>query len=76
MQRCQSSNQDLIAEGGGICVDGEGTLLTTDTCFTNKNRNPTWSREEIEHELKKLFGVSKVIWLPGDPLDNETDGPY
>jgi len=65
---------DLIAEGGGICVDGEGTLLTTDTCFTNKNRNPTWSREEIEYELKQLFGVSKVIWLPGDPLDNETDG--
>ena len=42
---------NLIAEGGGICVDGEGTLLTTDTCFTNKNRNPNWSRQEIEHEL-------------------------
>jgi agmatine deiminase len=65
---------DLIAEGGGICVDGEGTLLTTDTCFTNKNRNPAWSREEIEQELKRLLGVRKVIWLPGDPLDKETDG--
>jgi len=65
---------DMIAEGGGICVDGEGTLLTTDTCFTNKNRNPNWSRQEIEYELMKLLGVDKVIWLPGDPLDNETDG--
>ena len=65
---------NLIAEGGGICVDGEGTLLTTDTCFTNKNRNPNWSRQEIEHELKELLGVNKVIWLPGDPLDDETDG--
>lgn len=65
---------ELIAEGGGICVDGEGTLLTTDTCFTNSNRNPDWSREEIEQELQQRLGVSKVIWLPGDPLDDETDG--
>jgi agmatine deiminase len=65
---------ELIAEGGGICVDGEGTLLTTDTCFTNSNRNPDWSQDEIEQELKRTLGVDKVIWLPGDPLDDETDG--
>ena len=65
---------ELVAEGGGICVDGEGTLLTTDTCFPNSNRNPSWSREQIEEELKATLGVSKVLWLPGDPLDEETDG--
>ena len=65
---------DLIAEGGGICVDGEGTLLTTDTCFPNANRNPNWSRDQIEEELKSRLGVSNVVWLPGDPLDDETDG--
>ncbi|EED36430.1 agmatine deiminase [Luminiphilus syltensis NOR5-1B] len=65
---------ELIAEGGGICVDGEGTLLTTDTCFPHQNRNPDWSRDRIEAELMEKLGVSKVIWLPGDPLDNETDG--
>ena len=64
----------LIAEGGGLCVDGEGTLLTTDTCFPNANRNPDWTRDEIEAELKNRLGMEKVIWLPGDPLDNETDG--
>lgn len=64
----------LIAEGGGICVDGEGTLLTTLSCFPNQNRNPDWSIEDIEAELKLHLGVKKVIWLPGDPLDNETDG--
>ncbi len=64
----------LVAEGGGLCVDGEGTLLTTDTCFPNRNRNPDWSRDEIEDELKRMLGVEKVLWLPGDPLDNETDG--
>lgn len=65
---------DLIAEGGGLCVDGEGTLLTTTTCFPNSNRNPDWSREDIELELCEKLGVSKVLWLPGDPLDDETDG--
>lgn len=64
----------LVAEGGGICVDGDCTLLTTDTCFPNRNRNPDWSRSAIEDELVRLFGVEKVVWLPGDPLDDETDG--
>ncbi len=65
---------ELIAEGGGLCVDGEGSLLTTDTCFPNANRNPDWSREQIDDELKRQLGVEKVLWLPGDPLDQETDG--
>jgi agmatine deiminase len=64
----------LVAEGGGLCVDGEGTLLTTSTCFPNANRNPGWTREDIEAELQATLGATKVIWLPGDPLDNETDG--
>jgi agmatine deiminase len=64
----------LIAEGGGICVDGEGTLLTTETCFPNQNRNPDWSRDEIEAELKSMLGVKKVIWLPGNEKETETNG--
>lgn len=64
----------MVAEGGGLCVDGEGTLLTTDSCFPNANRNPGWSRDAIEHELVRTLGVEKVIWLPGDPEDAETDG--
>lgn len=64
----------LFAEGGGIHVDGEGTILTTEQCFPNANRNPGWSREEIEAELCRALGAKKVIWLPGDPDDNVTDG--
>ena len=64
----------LTAEGGGITVDGEGTLITTESCFPNANRNPGWSRDEIEAELKRTLGVSKVIWIPGDPDEKETDG--
>ncbi|MEE4277423.1 MAG: agmatine deiminase family protein [Halieaceae bacterium] len=65
---------ELVAEGGGLSVDGEGTLLTTDSCYPNANRNPDWSREAIDAELKERLGADKVIWLPGDPLDEETDG--
>ncbi len=64
----------LFAEGGGISVDGEGTVLTTDSCFPNTNRNPDWSKEQIENELCRTLGAEKVIWLPGDVDETETDG--
>ncbi|MBP19569.1 MAG: agmatine deiminase [Gammaproteobacteria bacterium] len=64
----------MIAEGGGITVDGEGTVITTETCFPNQNRNPDWSRSEIEVELRRTLGTEKVIWLPGDVEEKETDG--
>lgn len=65
---------DLVAEGGGVSVDGEGTILTTETCFPNANRNPGWSREAISEELKRMLGGSHVVWLPGNAGEVETDG--
>ncbi|WP_200954871.1 agmatine deiminase family protein [Rhizobium sp. Root73] len=67
-------NSRLVAEGGGMSVDGEGTILTTESCFPNINRNPDWTRDEIELELKDMLGGNKVIWLPGNPEEIETDG--
>ena len=64
----------LVAEGGGITVDGEGTVITTESCFPNANRNPGMTRSEIEAELCRTLGAEKVIWLPGDPGETETDG--
>ena len=64
----------LTAEGGGISVDGEGTILTSESCFPNANRNPGWSRAEIEEELLDMLGGEKVIWLPGNVEEKETDG--
>jgi agmatine deiminase len=64
----------LVAEGGGITVDGEGTVITTESCFLNKNRNPGRTRKEIENELLRTLGAEKVIWLPGDIEETETDG--
>jgi len=65
---------NLVAEGGGVTVDGEGTVITTESCFPNANRNPGWSRRAITAELCRTLGAEKVIWLPGDPGETETDG--
>lgn len=65
---------EMIAEGGGITVDGEGTVITTESCFLNGNRNPAWSKAEISAELCRTLGAEKVIWIPGDPGETVTDG--
>lgn len=64
----------LTCEGGSLCSDGEGTLIVTETCILNPNRNPGVNKALATAELKAMLGVDKVIWLPGDPLDRETDG--
>jgi agmatine deiminase len=64
----------IFMEGGGINVDGEGTLLTTQQCVLNDNRNPGLSREQAEEVLSDLLGVNRIVWMPGDPDDSETDG--
>ena len=64
----------LVMEGGSFCVDGEGTLLTTEQCLLHPNRNPDLSRAEIEALLRAHLGIEKIVWLAGDPADDETDG--
>jgi len=65
---------DLVMEGGGLEVDGEGTAIITESCVLNDNRNPGWTRADVEDELFRLFGVEKVIWLPGIAGEDITDG--
>ncbi len=65
----------FVLEGGAILTDGEGTLLTTEQCLLNKNRNPTMTRAEIERGLRDFLGATKVIWLPfGHSLDVGPEG--
>lgn len=64
----------IFMEGGGINVDGDGTLLTTEQCVLNDNRNPGLTRDDAEQVFRDSLGVDKVLWLPGDPEDTETDG--
>jgi agmatine deiminase len=64
----------LILEGGSIHVDGEGTVLTTEECLLNPNRNPDLGREEIERALLDYLGAEKVVWLGLGVYEDETDG--
>ena len=64
----------LILEGGSIEVNGRGTLLTTEQCLLNPNRNPTMSREQIEAQLRALLGVTQIIWLGDGIVGDDTDG--
>ncbi len=54
----------LVNEGGGIHVDGEGTVLVTDTVQLDPRRNPGWTREGVEEELARTLGATTAIWLP------------
>jgi agmatine deiminase len=67
-------NAPLVMEGGSIHVDGEGTMITTEECLLNPNRNPELSREQIEDYLQKYLGIEKVIWLKRGLSGDETDG--
>jgi agmatine deiminase len=65
----------FVLEGGSFFVDGEGTLLTTEQCLLNPNRNPSMSREQIEDGLREYLGVETVGWLGrGHSTDRDTDG--
>lgn len=64
---------ELVGEGGGIEVDGQGTAILTESCWINANRNPDWTRAEVEAELKACLGLRKIIWLPGIKAKDITD---
>ena len=64
----------FILEGGSIDPNGDGTLLTTESCLLNPNRNPSLSKEQIEQGLRDYLGVEQILWL-GDGIEgDDTDG--
>ena len=64
----------FILEGGSVDTNGEGALLTTESCLLNPNRNPSLSRGEIEQGLRNYLGVAQILWL-GDGIEgDDTDG--
>jgi agmatine deiminase len=64
----------IVLEGGAIHVDGEGTVLTTEECLLNHNRNPGLDRAAIERTLHAHLGTEKVVWLGEGVFEDETDG--
>lgn len=65
----------FVLEGGSITIDAHGTVVTTEQCLLNPNRNPSMSREEIEDGLREHLGATRVVWLrDGLVEDRDTDG--
>lgn len=64
----------LFLEGGAIEGNGAGTLITTEAVALNPNRNPDWTKSDVESELRKALGVSHIFWLPSGIEGDDTDG--
>jgi agmatine deiminase len=64
----------LVLEGGAIDVNGGGTLLTTEACLLNPNRNPHLNQAQIEQHLRDFLGVTHVLWLGEGIVGDDTDG--
>ena len=67
------ARSDWILEGGAIDGDGSGTVLTTEQCLLNPNRNAL-TREEIEQRLLDDLGLERVVWLGSGLMNDHTDG--
>jgi len=71
------NNRPFILEGGGIEVNGRGTLLTTEECYLHPKiqvRNPGLIRAQYEEQFQKYLGVRNVLWLGNGPVGDDTHG--
>lgn len=64
----------MVLEGGSVDVNGKGTLLTTEQCMLNPNRNPGLGKEAIESMLRENFGAPHIVWLGSGIQGDDTDG--
>ena len=64
----------IVLEGGSVDVNGEGTVLTTEQCLLDPNRNPGLGRVEMEDYLREFLGARQVVWLAGGIAGDDTDG--
>jgi agmatine deiminase len=67
-------NPSIVMEGGALDVNGAGTLLTTESCLLNPNRNPHLNKEQIELHLRDYLGVTNILWLGDGIVGDDTDG--
>jgi len=73
-ERIRKFGGDMVLEAGAISVNGHGTLLTTEECLLNEDRNPELHLSEIEERLALYLGARKVIWLGGGLASDNTAG--
>ena len=65
---------DIIMEGGSVDFNGNGTLITSESCLLNPNRNPLLSRSGMESYLEAYYGVDQVLWVKDGIIGDDTDG--
>jgi agmatine deiminase len=65
---------EIIMEGGSVEFNGNGTLITSESCLLNPNRNPLLSRTGIEAYLEAFYGVEQVLWVKEGIVGDDTDG--
>ncbi|ATY62883.1 peptidylarginine deiminase-like enzyme [Cordyceps militaris] len=63
----------IVTEGGALEVDGEGTLIASESSLINDNRNPGKTKDQVEAELSRTLGIRKFIWVPGRKDLDSTD---
>ncbi len=64
----------FVMEGGSMEVNGEGICLVTEQCLLNSNRNPQFSKPDIEQNLRDYLGVHKIVWVREGIVGDDTDG--
>jgi agmatine deiminase len=74
IERLDRYRAPMINEGGAIHSDGEGTLLVTEQCLLNRNRNPQLTGAQIEALLLAYTGATRIVWLGDGVFNDETDG--
>lgn len=72
--KINTKHLDMVLEGGSIDVNGLGTLMTTEDCLLNPNRNPGLTKEKIEATLKAELGLTNVLWLGKGIAGDDTSG--
>ncbi len=73
-EKIRSFRGDMVLEGGAISADGYGTVIVTEECLLNEDRNPELTRPEIEERLALFLGARKVLWLGGGLAADPTQG--
>ncbi len=74
MVRVREFRPGIVMEGGAVDVNGRGSLLTTEECLLNRNRNPRLKRGDIERLLRDHTGSSNILWLGRGVVGDDTDG--
>jgi agmatine deiminase len=74
LEKFERIDAGMVMEGGALETNGAGTIITTEECLLNPNRNPGMDKKTIEQKLKTLFGTKQIVWLKHGLLNDHTDG--